>query len=106
MEVGACRCHACAADERERPPRVIMQNVVVRQSPPRSGSRVSRASRTGVISGMTRGKIWDYVFAQRIRRERKEKSVIISSSSDDDDKDLSDGRTRTEGVGGIKVRIG
>ena len=54
---------------------------------------------------MTRGKIWDYVFAQRIRRERKEKSVIISSSSDDDDKDLSDGRTRTEGVG-IKVRIG
>ena len=34
--------------------------------------RVSRASRTGVISGMTRGKIWDYVFAQRIRREREE----------------------------------
>ena len=86
---GGCRCHACAADERERPPRVIMRNLLLEVD-----RRVSRASRTGVISGMTRGKIWDYVFAQRIQRERKEKSVIISSSSDDDDKDLSDGRGR------------
>ena len=92
---GCCRCHACAADERERPPRVIILHLL------EVDRRVSRASRTGVISGMTRGKIWDYVFAQRIRRERKEKSVIISSSSDDDDKDLSD----ADGVG-IKVRIG
>ena len=81
------------------PSSVSLRGPVHLERSPRSG--VSRDSRSAVISGMTRGKIWDYLH----NGVSEEKSVIISSSSDDDDdKDLSDDDDGGGG-GGIKVKI-
>ena len=90
---GGCRCHACAADERE----YVVRSTAIPSSKWIAGeSGLTNRSNFGHDAGQNMGL---RICTTDSERERKEKSasVIISSSSDDDDKDLSDGRRRDKG---------